>query len=250
MVTRTTKSAKQNWDESFEEQIKIQAFNTSPVEALVRNASYYLRKRYETKDYNKLHFLEMGSGAGPNLVWLAQKGIKVSGVDISPVTLKLCRENFTQLGLQDKLNHLIEASATEVPLPDESFDGIFEACVFQHLNKDERSKAFGEIRRLLKPGGLFAGYMLDVGHTVYQKRKKDELPEDPGTLVLKEGGLKIYLTNIGITHFYSRPEFDQLLKGFSIIDPCLTSYFLPEEEAKNRGYGEYKQSMWAVYAVK
>lgn len=244
------KNASDVWNESFDEQVANQAFNTAPVEALVRNISYYLRDRCGSSGYEQLHFLEMGCGAGPNLKWLAQKGIKVSGVDISTNALDLCRANLNHSELMGKVEHLLEASVESVPLPDESFDGIIEACVFQHLNKQERFKAFREVFRLLKPGGGFFGYMLDVNHTVYQKRKKDELPEDPGTLVLEEGGSKFYLTNIGISHFYTRDELLNLLKDFSVADPCLTSYYLPEFEAKKRGYDEYLQSMWSVFAVK
>jgi len=40
------------------------------------------------------------------------------------------------------------------------------------------------------------------------------------------------------------------LTGFSVVDPCLTTYYLPREEAAKRGYDEYLQSMWTVHAVK
>jgi len=217
---------------------------------LIRTASYYLRDRYPSAEKEKLHFLEMGCGAGPNLVWLAQKGIQVSGVDIAPTALKLARGNLEKSGYGSKIGKLIEASVCEVPLPDASYDGILEACVFQHLNQENRKKAFQEVGRLLKPGGVFVGYMLGEGHTVFQKNQKAELKDDPGTIVLSDGRSKMYLTNIGISHFFKQQEFAELFTDFSIVDPCLTTYYLPEEEAKKRGYAEYLQSMWTVYAVK
>ena len=241
---------KQLWEESFEEAIERQAYNTAAVEALVRTVSYYLRERYQPADYKKLHFLELGCGAGPNLLWLAQKGIRVSGVDLAANALKLARESFARAGVGDRVGELIEGSATKTPFPDGSFDGILEACVFQHLDKQQREEAFGEVRRLLKPGGVFVGYMLDAGHTIYQKRHAEERPDDRGTLNLADGTSKIHLSNIGSAHFFRREEYDHYLKGFSIIDPCLTTYYLPRAEAKKRGYDEYLQSMWTVYAVK
>jgi len=244
------KSMKQNWEESFQEQIQAQAFNTAPVEALVRNSAYYLREQWPNSDYANLHFLEMGCGAGPNLIWLAQKGIKVSGVDISPTALELCRENFQRAGLSHLLMNLIECSVEAIPFKDRFFDGIFESCVFQHLDKQTRERTFREVVRTLKPGGLFCGYMLAVNHSVYEFKKDTELPDDPGSLVLQEGGSRMYLTNIGLSHFFKKEEYNEYLKGFSIVDPCLTEYYLPRFEATKRGYGEYKQSMWAVYAVK
>ena len=132
----------------------------------------------------------------------------------------------------------------------ESFDGIIEACVFQHLARDDREKTFGEVKRLLKRGGVFVGYMLDAGHTVFQEKQSEQLKEDPGTLCLADGSSKIHLTNIGLSHFYRKQEIIDLLDGFSTVDPCLTTYYLPREEAQKRGYAEYLQSMWTVFAVK
>lgn len=250
-MPKEVKTPKHLWDESFKEQISRQAYNTAPVEALIRNTAYYLRGRFSDDELDKLHFFEMGCGAGPNLKWLAQQGITVSGVDISPKALELCRNNFTRSGLSDKVGQIIEASVGKVPFEDESFDGILEACVFQHLEKEERKRAFSEVKRLLKPGGLFAGYMLDQGHTIFQQDENKQLNDDPGTLICKEDKLsKFHLGNLGLCHFYTKEEIIGLLDGFSVVDPCLTTYYLPMFEAEKRGYSEYKQSMWAVYAVK
>lgn len=249
-MNSASEAAKQLWDESFEEQIARQAYNTAPVEAVIRNVSYYLRERYSAEDLKKLHFLEMGCGAGSNLIWLAQKGIKVSGVDISPTALRLARQNLEREGYSDRIGELIECSVTEVPFEDESFDGIIEACVFQHLSKPDRQATFREVRRLLKPGGVFVGYVLDAGHTVFQEKQSEQLADDPGTLHLADGTSKFHLTNIGVSHFYRKQEFTDLLQDFSVIDPCLTTYYLPRDEARKRGYAEYLQSMWIVYAIK
>ena len=60
--------AKALWEESFEEQIARQAYNTAPVEALARTISYHLRDRYTPDQIRALHYLEMGCGAGSNLL--------------------------------------------------------------------------------------------------------------------------------------------------------------------------------------
>jgi SAM-dependent methyltransferase len=245
-----TQAMKQTWEESFEAQVAHQAYNTAPVEALVRSLSYYFRDRFADGEYKHLDFLELGCGAGPNLIWLAQKGMTVSGVDIAPTALRLARQSLERAGCGDRIGRLVEASVVDSPFPDASFDGIVEACVFQHLNREEREKAFAEVRRLLRPGGVFVGYMLDAGHTVFQAQQAEQLPEDPGTLMLSDGSSKFHLTNIGLSHFFRKAEFDQLLAGFSTIDPCLSTYYLPRREAAKRGYSEYLQSMWIVYAVK
>jgi SAM-dependent methyltransferase len=246
----SNQTVKELWERSFSEQIARQAFNTAPVEGLVRTVAYHLRENVPAARNHELHFLELGCGAGPNLVWLAKRGIHVSGIDVAPTALELARSNLVANGCSEQIDQLIEGSVTSVSLPDGGFDGIIEACVFQHLNKDDRQKAFQEVRRLLKAGGVFVGYMLDRGHTVFQKRRAEELPDDPGTLILSDGTSKLHLTDIGLSHFYSDSELTELLKGFSIVDPCLTTYYIPKNEARKRGYDSYLQSMWTVYAVK
>ena len=243
-------NAKQLWEESFDEQIAREAYNTSPVEALVRTVSYHLRDACTRDQYRDLHFLEMGCGAGPNLVWLAQKGIRVSGIDIAANALRLARTNLERAGCGDRIGELVEGSVDRTPFPDRAFDGILEACVFQHLDRPTRVNAFKEVARLLRPGGVFVGYMLDAGHTTFQRKQFEQLPDDPGSLYLADGSSRIHLTNIGLAHFFTRDEFRNLLPGFSIVDPCLTTYYLPAREARKRGYDEYLQSMWTVYAVK
>src|SRR5262249_51616243 len=153
--------------------------------ALVRTVAYYLRARYTADGEHNLHFLEMGCGAGPNLLWLAQRGIRVSGIDISPSALALCQDNFRCAGMQDQVGQLCEGSVTAVPFLDGAFDGVLEACVFQHLNRQERFQAFAEVARVLKPGGVFVGYMLDRGHSTFQQKQAEQLPEDPGSVLLQ-----------------------------------------------------------------
>ena len=113
---------KRVWEDSFAQQIAEQAYNTAPVEAVIRTLSYYLRSRSRGAEGSPLHFLEMGCGAGPNLIWLAQKGSRVSGVDISPTALALARENLKRAGCEDRVVELVEASVIDVPFRDASFD--------------------------------------------------------------------------------------------------------------------------------
>jgi SAM-dependent methyltransferase len=250
-VSTHHEAMRETWEQSFAEQIERQAYNTAPVEALVRSVSYYLRDRYSQEELSSLHFAEMGCGAGPNLVWLASKGIRVSGVDIAPTALELARQTLEGHGLGDRVDQLMEASVSDVPqIEDESLDGVLESCVYQHLPREDRIAAFREIDRVVKPGGLFVGHMLEQDHTVFRSRSSEQLEEDPGSLVLEEGKSNFYLTNIGLSHFFTPEEVRELLPGWSIVDPCLSQYYLPRSEAEKRDYPEYRQSMLIVYAIK
>ena len=241
------------WDHSFAAQIASGAYNTAPVEAVVRTVAYYLRARYSPDQHGSLHFLDLGCGAGPNMVWLAEKGITVSGLDIAPSALALAGENLTRRGLGDQLGALHEGSVTDLPFADGHFDGAVEACVFQHLDRADRQCAFAELARAVKPGGVFVGYMLSDAHTIFEQQRDDQDPTDPGTLILRESGAnasKFHLGNIGLSHFFGRAELKQLLADFVTVDICANGYDLPREEAERRGYAHYHQGMWTVYAVR
>jgi SAM-dependent methyltransferase len=252
-LTARDRAMQDLWDESFRDQIASAAYNTAPVEGLVRFVSHYLRARYpDTASQQGLRFLEVGSGAGPNLVWLAEKGIEANGVDISPSAVDLCRQVFERRGISNRLGRLEHGSATSLPFEDNSLDGVLESCVFQHLNKMDREKAHTEVVRVLKPGGVFVGHMISNQHSTYLAKRHQENPEDPGTLDLETDASpgKVHLESIGLAHFFAKEEYQSLLKGCTVIDPCETIYELPREEAERRGYEYYRQAMWIVYAIK
>jgi SAM-dependent methyltransferase len=234
---------RETWERSFKAQIAEHAYNTAPVEALVRSVAYYLRDR---GDDSRLHAGELGCGAGPNLAWLARRGLRISGIDISTTALELCRQTLAPFDVES----LVEGSVTAVPWPDASLDIAVESCVFQHLTRADREAAFAEVDRLVAPGGLFVGHMLERSHTVFVRRASEQLPDDPGSLRLEDGGANYHLTNIGLSHFFSADEIRSLLPGWTVVDPCLSQYALPSSEAAKRGYDHYLQSMFVVYAIK
>src|SRR2546423_1721321 len=149
-MTTRDQAMRQVWESSFEEQIRCQAYNTAPVEALARSVSYYLRDRFSEEEISRLHFMELGCGAGHNLVWLADRGLRVSGVDISPTALGLTRGTLEHAARADRLERLIERSISDIPeFDDASLDGVIESCVLQHLPREDRSAAFREVDRIV-----------------------------------------------------------------------------------------------------
>lgn len=237
------------WNESFRESVKAGTINSAPVEAIVRTISHHVRGLSE-EVVGSMRFLELGCGTGPNLVWLASRGFRVRGLDISPVALEVAARRFEASGLAERLEGLDEGAIGRLRYEDAAFDGVMEACVFQHLSREDRATAFAEVARVLKPGGLFAGYMLSVDHSLYRRHHADELPEDPGSLRLDSGGTKILLENVGLTHFFRHDEIETALSGFASVDVCRLAYDLPRVQARARGFDEYHHAMWVVYAVR
>lgn len=93
--------------------------------------------------------LDLGCGSGEELVPLRRRAARVIGLDISPDLIAIAEERLRKDGIDAELR---VASAYETHLPGESVDVVFCMSILHHLQL-ERVKQ--EIRRILKPDGLF-----------------------------------------------------------------------------------------------
>lgn len=92
--------------------------------------------------------VELGCGTAYFGAWLAKRGARVTGVDVTPAQLETARR------MQDEFDlhfPLVEASAEDVPLPDASFDLAVSEYGASIWCDPERWIA--EAARLLRPGG-------------------------------------------------------------------------------------------------
>jgi len=92
--------------------------------------------------------LELGCGTAYFSYWLARRGARVVGLDVTPAQLETARRCQREFGIEFPL---IEASAEDVPLPDESFDIVhseYGASIWC-----EPHRWIAEAARLLRPGG-------------------------------------------------------------------------------------------------
>ncbi len=98
--------------------------------------------------------VDIGGGPGRYAIGLAQKGYRVTLVDLSQVHLELARQKAQEAGVD--LQGFIHANAVDLSaLSGKSFDSALLMGPLYHLLKeDERLAALAEALRLLKPGGL------------------------------------------------------------------------------------------------
>lgn len=97
------------------------------------------------------HILEFGCGAAQWSIALAKQGARPVGIDLSQRQLHYAEQLQARHGVSFPL---IECSATNVPLPDASFDIVF--CDHGAMTFADPYETVPEAARLLKPGGLFA----------------------------------------------------------------------------------------------
>lgn len=89
--------------------------------------------------------LDIGCGEGL-LALLAQKGVRLTGLDISPQLAEIARRN----GYSD----VRIAPFTCLPFADASFDYVVSLDVLGHVDFAEKDAVLGEMRRVLRPGGV------------------------------------------------------------------------------------------------
>ena len=120
--------------------------------------------------------VELGCGTAYVSAWLARRGARVVGVDLTPAQLDTARQMQREFGLDFPL---IEASAEDVPLPDESFDLVvseYGASIWA-----DPYRWVPEAARLLRPGGRLAFL---VNGTIFMLCASDN-EEPPGTKLLR-----------------------------------------------------------------
>jgi S-adenosylmethionine-dependent methyltransferase len=104
--------------------------------------------------------VDIGGGPGRYAIALAQRGYRLTLVDLSSASLQLAEENAAQAGV--RLEACIHANALDLSaLPGAGFDSALLLGPLYHLHKlEERRQALEQTRRLVKPGGLvFASFI-------------------------------------------------------------------------------------------
>ena len=121
------------------------------------------------------HVLDLGSGAG-NDCFVARAIVgetgKVTGLDFTDAMLDKANVNVQKLGFTNVV--FVKGDIEEMPLPDDQFDVIVSNCVLNLV--PDKTKAFAQIMRVLKPGGHFC--VSDVvlkGHLPEKLRKDAEM---------------------------------------------------------------------------
>ena len=108
----------------------------------------YLPRLVDFSSYRGKSLLEVGCGAGIDLVRFARARAIVTGIDLSKTAIDLALKNIEQNGLSADLQVM---NGESMQFPDNSFDLVYAHGVLQYTANAEKMVA--EIHRVLKPGG-------------------------------------------------------------------------------------------------
>lgn len=108
----------------------------------------YLPQLVDFNGFSGKSLLEIGCGVGIDLVHFAQGGARVTGIDLSEVSIGLAQANFSQRGLDADLRVM---NGEKLEFEDSSFDIVYAHGVLQYTAHAESMMA--EIYRVLMRNG-------------------------------------------------------------------------------------------------
>ncbi|HBH83958.1 MAG: arsenite S-adenosylmethyltransferase [Bacteroidetes bacterium GWE2_41_25] len=170
------------------------------------------------------HVLDLGSGAGNDCfvarAIVGEKG-KVTGLDMTePMVLK-ARENCKKLKYKNV--EFVIGDIEDMPFDEMKFDVVISNCVLNLV--PDKTKAFSEIFRVLKPGAHFCVSDVVIKGRLSEKMQKDA--ELYAGCVSGASGMDEYLEIVKDAGFFNIKVHKQ--KEIKLPDSLLSEYNNPAE---------------------
>ena len=95
--------------------------------------------------------LDLGCGVGRHVVYLGGCGFRMAGIDISPSGIRLTQQACAnrRIGFEGQVSDM-----TTLPWADGTFDAVLSISTIHHHRREGIIRTLGQVRRVLKPGGL------------------------------------------------------------------------------------------------
>lgn len=178
--------AREFWNQRFAADGYI--FGTEPNMFLVSQAHLF---------QPGMHVLDVACGEGRNSVWLAQRGCRVTGVDISPLALEKARRLADTRGAKVTW---VEGDVRSREWEPAEFDAV--VCIFiQFADPQTRERLFGGFKTTLTAGGL----VLLQGYTPKQVEYKTGGPPQAEHMYT-EAMLRDAFNDVDILHLREHEE--------------------------------------------
>ncbi|MFC9819565.1 class I SAM-dependent methyltransferase [Streptomyces erythrochromogenes] len=147
--------------------------------------------------------LELGAGHGRDALYFARQGFSVLATDFSPAGLEQLREAAATQGVAGRVTTAVHDVREPLPLANASVDAVFAHMLLcMALSTQEIHALAAEVRRVLRPGGVFVYTVRHTGDAHYQAGTGH------GDDIWEHGGFAV--------HFFRRDLVDALARGWTL----------------------------------
>jgi len=148
--------------------------------------------------------LELGAGQGRDTVFFARQGFDLTALDYSAAGLRTIEEKARRQGPLSSISLRRHDLRRALPFADGAFDACYSHMLFcMAFTTAELAFIAGEVRRVLKPGGLHVYTVRHTGDAHYGRGIHH--------------GEDLYETNGFVVHFFNREKVAALANGFEIL---------------------------------
>lgn len=147
--------------------------------------------------------LELGAGHGRDALYFARLGFHVQATDFSPTGLEQLHEAARAQGVSERVTTAVHDVREPLPLPDACADAVFAHMLLcMALSTPQIEALVGEVRRVLRPGGILVYTVRHTGDAHYRAGTAH------GDDIYEHGGFAV--------HFFPRPLVDALAAGWNL----------------------------------
>jgi len=120
--------------------------------------------------------LDSGCGTGEHTLMLAERGLEVLGVDLSPVAIDRARQNARRRGMKADF---VVGDVLRLQELDRRFATVIDSAVFHVFDDPDRARYVASLESVVEPGGV-----------VHLLAFSDKVPGDAGPRRVSQAGLR------------------------------------------------------------
>lgn len=202
------------WDDRYSDNKHLSIWPWSDLVSYVN--------RYARPDRAGYRVLELGCGAGANIMFFRSLGVEYYAVDGSPYAVDMLHKKYPELA-----DRIVCADFTrELPF-NGKFDLVVDRSSLTHNSTSDIEKCLRSVYLKLVDEGAFIG--IDWFSTVHPGHNDGEETDDPHT---RKGYRSKYFVNVGNVHFSDKTHILELFKEFelAVLEHKIIERYIPETE--------------------
>ena len=190
-------SSKAQWDEIY---------RTEQGSPAIQNGLTKLTAFFKRKEVQKI--LDLGCGSGRDLIYLAELGFELYGLDFSEEGIRAASTRIQEKNLP--MNLKVSSIYEKLPYEDQVFDAIIGIRTLHHGTIENIRALIQEIERILKPHGLI---YITVRKRIAEKKRLASQEIAPRTYIPLEGKEK------GVIHYlFNKSILKKEFSRFKILE--------------------------------